>query len=187
MHPPGRLQVTALIALAAISFAACGSDSDDGDSPATSVTEATPADASPADANGTGTVTPDGRDGSGPCSLLTDEEGNQLLGVTATSVEESVTGPFVACQWINDASLPIELLQIGTFDFDVDPDFFRETASASDTGTLEEVAGLGDEALWDGIQLFIRRGELMISVIPSNSGGREQAIAAAELALPRLD
>ena len=185
MHLSGRLQVTAAIVLAAISFGACGPDGDDGDPPNTSTAQATQADASPADA--TSTAATEDREGDGPCSFLTEEEGNELLGVKATSVEESIAGPFVSCQWINDANLPIELLQIGTFDFDVDSDFFRETASAGDTGTLEEVDGFGDEALWDGAQLLIRRGELMISIVPSNSGGREQAVAAAELVLPRLN
>ncbi|MDA0353145.1 MAG: DUF3558 family protein [Chloroflexi bacterium] len=174
-------RLVALVATVAL-LAACGGGDDSGDSDASPEAQTTAA--SGATVAATEVASADADRGE-VCALLTDDEVTELLGSSATTVEQSVSGPFVACQWANE-TLPIQLLQIGTYDFDVDSEFFRETAGSFAT-ELEEVPGLGDEAVWTGDQLFIRQGELMISIIQSNGGGRDQAVAAAELAVPRLN
>jgi hypothetical protein len=119
------------------------------------------------------------------CALLTEAEASELLGVTVTSVEPMVIRAFDACEWVNDESLPVQALQVGLFDFKASSQVLRDTAGA--LGELEEVDGLGDEAVWNSSQLYILKGDRMMSIFPSRDGGRDQAVAAAELVVPRLD
>ena len=173
----GRSRFAALMIAAAVFLAACGGGNDDlgVDPQAAREAEATEA------ANAT-------REDIEACSLLTVEEAGELLGATVTSVEPMVIRVFSACEWVNDATLPVKALQVGIFDLEVDSDLFQESAGAGGSVELEEVAGIADEAYWTGLgQLYIRNGSLMVSIFPSRDGGREQAIAAAELVVPRLD
>lgn len=119
------------------------------------------------------------------CALLTEAEASELLGATITSVEPMVIRTFDACEWVNDATLPIQALQVGLFDFKASSQVLNDTAGA--IGDLEEIPGVGDEAYWNGNQLYILKGERMMSIFPSRDGGRDQAVAAAELVVPRLD
>jgi hypothetical protein len=170
-----RLRWTATLALATIALAACGGGSDDlGVDPSA-------ARASEAAANANAT-----RADVEACSLLTEEEAGELLGLAVTSVEPVVIRVFRACEWVNDDSLPVQALQVGIFDFDVDSDRFRESAGAAGAAELEDVPGIADEAVWNGSQLYIRDGSLMLSIIPSRDGGREQAIATAAVVVPQL-
>lgn len=171
-----RLRWTATLALATFALAACGGGSDD------LGVDASAARASEVAANAHAT-----RADIEACSLLTEEEAGELLGLAVTSVEPVVIRVFSACEWVNDDSLPAQALQVGIFDFEVDSDRFRETAGAAATAELEDVAGIADEAIWTGDQLYLRSGSLMLSIFPSRDGAREQAIAAAALVVPRLD
>ncbi len=119
------------------------------------------------------------------CALLTDAEASELLGAIVTSVEPMVIRTFDACEWANDESLPVQALQVGLFDFKASSQMLRDTAGA--LGDLEEVDGLGDEAVWNGSQLYILKGDLRMSIVPSRDGGRDQTLAAAGLVVPRLD
>lgn len=167
-----------LIAIAlggAILLAACGGDSDDD-------LGVDPQAAREAEASANADATTEDIEA---CSLLSEDEASELLGVAVTSVEPTAIRTFAACDWINDATLPIKSLQVGIFDFTASSNLVKETAGA--LGELDEVSGIGDEAYWNGSQLYVRKGELMMSIFPSGDGGREQAEAAAKLVVPRLD
>ena len=122
------------------------------------------------------------------CSLLTEGEAAEFLGVPVTSVDPLKIRTFQACEWSNDESQLIEVVQVGVFDFFVDSDLFREAASASGAHELDQVPGVGDEAYWTGThELYVREGDRMFSVIPALAGDREQAAAIARLVIPRLN
>ena len=133
-----RSRFAALMIAAAVFLAACGGGNDDlgVDPQAAREAEATEA------ANGA-------REDIEACSLLTVEEAGELLGATVTSVEPMVIRVFSACEWVNDATLPIKALQVGIFDLEVDSDLFQESAGAGGSVELEEVAGHRGRGLLD--------------------------------------
>jgi hypothetical protein len=170
-----KLLWTTTLVIAVIALAACGGGSDDlgvGASAPRASEVAANANATRADVEA--------------CSLLTEEEAAELLGLAVTSVEPVVIRVFRACEWVNDDGRPVQALQVGIFDFGVDSDRFRETAGATATTELDDIPGIADEAAWTGGQLYIRSGSLMLSIVPNRDGGREQPIAAAALVVPRL-
>lgn len=122
------------------------------------------------------------------CSLLTEGEAAEFLGVPVTTVDPFRIRTFHACEWSNDEGPLVEVVQVGVFDFSVDSDLFREAASAAGAHELEDFPGIGDEAYWTGThELYVRQGDRMFSVIPALAGDRDQAAAIARLVIQRLD
>ncbi len=163
--------VGSLAVLAALSLAACGSPDDPG------------VDAAAARAAEAATLP-----GLEVCSLLTEDEAAEFLGVPVTYVDPFKIRTFRACEWSNDEGSLSEIVQVGIFDFAVDSDLFREAASAAGATTVEQFPGVGDEAYWTGQhELYVRSGDRMFSVIPAIAGDRDQAAEIARLIIPRLN
>ena len=160
--------LTSFLTLAALALAACGSPDDPGIDPAA-------ARAAEAAAQ------------SEACSLLTEDEAAEFLGAPVTYVDPFKIRTFQACEWLNTEGSLNKVIQVGFFDLAVDSAIFRDLASAGGATEIEEIAGLGDEAYWNGsAELYVRTGTRVFSVSPSFAGDRQEATEIARLVIPRL-
>jgi len=164
--------VRALLILAAVLLAACGSSEDPGVDPSAaraSEVASTPGAAGDIDA----------------CALLSEAEAAGFLGAPVTGTEPFKIRTFYACEWSAEAGVVDLVLQVGVFDFSASSAVFTDAASAA--GDPEPMSGVGDEAYWTALhELYVRSGDRMFSVIPTTPGDRDQAAEVARLIVPRL-
>ena len=124
------------------------------------------------------------------CSLVTASEAHNLLGGSTTQLkQDGGSAGYDQCQYTHEgahiadmATLTIQRLPVGLA--------AKRQALATNGDKFEEVAGVGDGALWvPGMSfLYVGHGnETLVASIASNSADtKAKSIELARLALPRM-
>lgn len=135
----------------------------------------------PATETATETVAADPSAMANPCSLITEAEATEALGVPSTfrSAEDGGTNCIID---------PAGEAGGVSVDFRVTTD---ENAWENEAGNAETISGLGDVAVWNGSAIAVKKGDQYLIANVSRIGSeavdlRQRAIAFAEMIVPKI-
>ena len=173
-------KIVILVALAAVALAGCGSDKKDAGDATPTTTAAPASDATTVPGNGG--ESPGAGEVPDPCTVVDGAQLEQLVGSAPGTGTVQATDPSQRkiCRFDSGLILSVEIAD--NYDASV------AGIKSSQTGNVEEVDGVGNAAIWQGIgtesgQFLIKGDDYFVAVtLPAGDKAKGQAIAEAMLA-----